>query len=91
MALILNLNCLAVIGSVSNYMLQFDNVGSAGKNRNLGFKSKVRGVAKNPCDHPHGGGNGKKSPPVMQFQLEEDLQKVFLQKKKKKIKIYVNF
>jgi large subunit ribosomal protein L2 len=32
--------------------------------RALGFKSIVRGIAKNPCDHPHGGGNGKKSKPV---------------------------
>jgi large subunit ribosomal protein L2 len=72
MALNLNLNCLAVIGVVSNYMHQFVNVGLAGKNRNFGFRSKVRGVAKNPCDHPHGGGNGKKSPPVMQFRLEVD-------------------
>ena len=39
-------------------------IGKAGKNRGLGVKSKVRGVAKNPCDHPHGGGNGKKSKPV---------------------------
>jgi large subunit ribosomal protein L2 len=36
-------------------------IGKAGKNRGLGYRSKVRGVAKNPCDHPHGGGNGKKS------------------------------
>jgi large subunit ribosomal protein L2 len=38
-------------------------IGKAGKNRSLGKKPKVRGVAKNPCDHPHGGGNGKKSKP----------------------------
>jgi len=39
-------------------------IGKAGKNRGLGIKSKVRGVAMNPCDHPHGGGNGKKSKPT---------------------------
>jgi len=35
-------------------------------NRNLGVRPTVRGVAKNPCDHPHGGGEGKKSPPSAQ-------------------------
>lgn len=34
----------------------------AGKNRSRGIRPTVRGVAMNPCDHPHGGGNGKKSP-----------------------------
>jgi len=37
----------------------------AGNNRKLGNKPKVRGVAMNPCDHPHGGGNGKKSKPML--------------------------
>lgn len=36
----------------------------AGFNKMFGYKSKVRGVAKNPVDHPHGGGEGKKSPPI---------------------------
>jgi len=35
----------------------------AGNNRNLGVRPKVRGVAMNPCDHPHGGGEGRGSPP----------------------------
>lgn len=35
----------------------------AGKTRSLGFRPTVRGVAKNPCDHPHGGGEGTGSPP----------------------------
>lgn len=38
-------------------------IGKAGKNRGLGKRPTVRGVAMNPCDHPHGGGNGKSSPP----------------------------
>ncbi len=38
-------------------------IGKAGKCRNMGFRPKVRGVAKNPCDHAHGGGNGKRSKP----------------------------
>jgi len=57
--------CIATIGNNSNSSHKYNIIGSAGKNRGLGFKPKVRGVAKNPCDHPHGGGNGKhSSPPV---------------------------
>jgi len=41
------------------------NLNKAGKNRILGKRPVVRGVAMNPCDHPHGGGNGKTSPPVL--------------------------
>jgi len=46
----------------AGYLIIF-TLKKAGKNRSLGFKPKVRGVAKNPCDHPHGGGNGKRSKP----------------------------
>jgi large subunit ribosomal protein L2 len=56
---------MAMFGQVSNVQNRFNVIGKAGKNRALGFRSSVRGLAKNPCDHPHGGGNGKKShPPV---------------------------
>jgi len=58
-------NCIATIGIVSNSKHRFEKLLKAGKKRAKGFTSKVRGVAKNPCDHPHGGGNGKKSPPVV--------------------------
>lgn len=61
----LNIACIATIGHNSNIKHKFNIIGSAGKNRNLGFRPKVRGVAKNPCDHPHGGGNGKHSMPVV--------------------------
>jgi large subunit ribosomal protein L2 len=54
--------CFAAIGKISNVNNKINNIGSAGNMRRLGFRPKVRGVAKNPCDHPHGGGNGKKSP-----------------------------
>jgi len=57
------LNSLAIIGQVSNSRHKFDIIGKAGKKRSMGFRPIVRGLAKNPCDHPHGGGNGKKSPP----------------------------
>jgi large subunit ribosomal protein L2 len=58
-------NAMAMYGQISNAFHRFDILNKAGKHRALGFRPKVRGVAKNPCDHPHGGGNGKKShPPV---------------------------
>jgi large subunit ribosomal protein L2 len=59
--------CLATIGEVGNSEHELLSKGKAGKNRWLGKRSKVRGVAKNPVDHPLGGGEGKSSggrPPV---------------------------
>lgn len=55
------LNCEATLGQVSN--LDFKNIkkGKAGRNRWLNRRPKVRGVAMNPVDHPHGGGEGKTS------------------------------
>jgi large subunit ribosomal protein L2 len=61
----INQDCMGSIGQVSNSNKKYKIIGSAGKARNLGFRPKVRGVAMNPCDHPHGGGNGKHSPPVV--------------------------
>lgn len=51
-------------GMCSNPSLHFTNIGKAGKNRALGVRPTVRGVIKNPCDHPHGGGEGRGSPPA---------------------------
>lgn len=53
----------ATIGVVSNKFYKNRVIGKAGRNRWLGKKSTVRGVAMNPVDHPHGGGEGKKSNP----------------------------
>ncbi len=61
----LDSNCIAMLGTISNTNHYANDLGSAGKRRYNGFKPTVRGVAKNPCDHPHGGGNGKKSPPIV--------------------------
>lgn len=57
----LDLNCLAVIGRVSNVRWHIFRLKKAGQTINFGRRPKVRGVAKNPVDHPHGGGKGKKS------------------------------
>ncbi len=53
--------CMATIGAVSNPDYQNVNDGKAGRTRWLGKKPNVRGVAMNPIDHPHGGGEGKTS------------------------------
>ena len=53
--------CIATIGSVSNQDNKNANIGKAGRNRWLGHRPSVRGVAMNPVDHPHGGGEGRSS------------------------------
>ncbi len=53
--------CLATVGAVSNPDNQNTVIGKAGRNRWLGRRPHVRGVAMNPVDHPHGGGEGKSS------------------------------
>ena len=53
--------CMATIGAVSNPDNQNTNLGKAGRSRWLGRRPRVRGVAKNPVDHPHGGGEGRSS------------------------------
>ncbi|WP_343563285.1 50S ribosomal protein L2 [Kiloniella sp. b19] len=53
--------CKATIGAVSNPDNSNQNLGKAGRNRWLGRRGAVRGVAMNPIDHPHGGGEGRTS------------------------------
>lgn len=60
------LDCMVSFGVVSNTLSSFEIIGKAGKSRALGRRPIVRGVVKNPCDHPHGGGEGKGSPPASQ-------------------------
>jgi len=52
-------DCLATIGAVSNPDHQNQNIGKAGRNRWKGIRPTVRGIAMNPVDHPHGGGEGR--------------------------------
>lgn len=54
-------DCRATIGAVSNPDQQNVTIGKAGRSRWLGIRPSVRGVAMNPVDHPHGGGEGKTS------------------------------
>jgi len=55
------LDCMATIGAVSNSDNKNTSIGKAGRKRWLGIRPTVRGVAMNPVDHPHGGGEGKTS------------------------------
>ena len=57
----ISLKAFATIGIVSNSDHKNQNYGKAGRSRWLNKRPKVRGVAKNPVDHPHGGGEGKTS------------------------------
>ena len=65
--LIISKYCIAAIGLMSNSKHKFKNLIKAGNSRKMGIRPTVRGVAMNPHDHPHGGGEGKKSPPAGQL------------------------
>ena len=51
--------CMASIGQVGNIDHENVKIGTAGRKRNMGWRPTVRGSVMNPCDHPHGGGEGK--------------------------------
>ena len=53
------LNCMATIGQVGNADHANIHIGKAGRKRHMGVRPTVRGSVMNPCDHPHGGGEGK--------------------------------
>lgn len=57
----ISVKCYATIGIVSNEFVFLTKLGKAGQSRWLNKRPSVRGVAMNPVDHPHGGGEGKKS------------------------------
>ena len=52
-------DCRATVGTLSNADHGKRSLGKAGRNRWLGKRPRVRGVAMNPVDHPHGGGEGR--------------------------------
>jgi len=58
---LIRVNCMATLGQLGNVEHEGISIGKAGRNRWLGRRPKVRGVAMNPIDHPHGGGEGKSS------------------------------
>ncbi|WP_088228152.1 50S ribosomal protein L2 [Desulfosporosinus sp. FKB] len=57
----IRLECRATIGQVGNLDHENINIGKAGRSRWLGIRPTVRGSVMNPCDHPHGGGEGRNS------------------------------
>ena len=52
-------NCTACIGQVGNLDHENIHIGKAGRTRHMGIRPTVRGSVMNPCDHPHGGGEGR--------------------------------
>ena len=56
---IVRTNCMATIGQVGNIDHANINIGKAGRKRHMGWRPTVRGSVMNPCDHPHGGGEGR--------------------------------
>ena len=59
---IVRLDCKATIGQVGNVEHETVKLGKAGKTRHKGIRPTVRGSVMNPCDHPHGGGEGRRHP-----------------------------
>lgn len=54
-----SVKCRATVGTVGNNEHENISIGKAGRKRHMGVRPTVRGVVMNPCDHPHGGGEGK--------------------------------
>lgn len=90
--ILLSKYCIATLGNVSNMLHKYICLTKAGENRALGKRPIVRGVAMNPCDHPHGGGEGKKSPPSGQLSpwgwLTKGTPSIIKKSYKKKKKLY---
>ena len=55
----IRMECRATIGQIGNIDHENIQIGKAGRKRHMGFRPTVRGSVMNPCDHPHGGGEGK--------------------------------
>lgn len=88
----INSKCMATVGSISNFQYIYRNFKKAGFYRLKGWLPVVRGVAMNPVDHPHGGGQGKTSggrPSVTPYgvitkgKLTRKTSSVFIIKKRK--------
>ena len=56
---LIRVDCKATIGQIGNIEHETVKIGKAGKTRHMGIRPTVRGSVMNPCDHPHGGGEGK--------------------------------
>lgn len=85
---LVNGNCYATIGQVSNFENSAVKIGKAGRKRWMGFRPTVRGSVMNPVDHPHGGGEGKQG--VGLKYPKTPWGKIALGKKTRKKKKYSN-
>jgi large subunit ribosomal protein L2 len=56
---LIRMNCMATIGQIGNLDHENVSIGKAGRKRHMGWRPTVRGSVMNPCDHPHGGGEGR--------------------------------
>ena len=56
---LIRMDCMATIGQIGNLDHENVSIGKAGRKRHMGWRPTVRGSVMNPCDHPHGGGEGK--------------------------------
>ena len=56
---LIRMNCMTTIGQIGNLDHENVSIGKAGRKRHMGWRPTVRGSVMNPCDHPHGGGEGK--------------------------------
>lgn len=77
------LNCMGTIGAVSNPLHKLRKLGKAGRSRWMGIRPTVRGVAMNPFDHPHGGGEDKGKPGRPSISYSGVLAKGFKTRKAK--------
>lgn len=84
------LSCYATLGIVSNINHKNIKIGKAGRSRWLNKRPKVRGVAKNPVDHPHGGGEGKTSGGRPSVTPKGKITKGKPTRKKKKKKLIIS-
>lgn len=82
-------NWTATIGSISNEVFTNTVIGKAGRNRNLGRRPIVRGIAMNPVDHPHGGRTNGGRPSVTPWGLPTKGKFKLKKRTKKSLKIYV--
>jgi large subunit ribosomal protein L2 len=78
-----------VLGIVSNINYRLKSWKKAGVARNFGIRPTVRGVAMNPVDHPHGGGEGRKSPKRCAMSPWGKLSKGIKTRKKNKINNFI--
>lgn len=86
---LLSEDCRAVLGIVSNINYRLKPWKKAGVARNFGIRPTVRGVAMNPVDHPHGGGEGRKSPKRCAMSPWGKLSKGIKTRKKNKINNFI--